>query len=195
MTPSHLRLVAPATDCDVAADDALMVRAAAGDRRAFGVLVERYQGRIRRFCTVCLGDDARARELAQDVFLELWRSRERYRPEGKLRELLFRIAANLCRRARRRRALRALFLEQSAEPPPVPPASAAYDGLERQRLLRQALARLPEKFRLPLALRFLEGLGYDELAAVLGRTESGARSRVHHGLKALAAVLPPEVFE
>jgi len=61
-------------------------------------------------------------------------------------------------------------------------------------LVSAALHRLPDKFRVPLALRFVEGMPYDEIAQVIGRTPSAARSRVFYGLKSLAALVPQEVL-
>jgi RNA polymerase sigma-70 factor (ECF subfamily) len=56
------------------------------------------------------------------------------------------------------------------------------------------MERLPEKFRVPLALRFVDEMPYEEIARVIGRTTSAARSRVFYGLKELALLLPTEVL-
>jgi RNA polymerase sigma-70 factor (ECF subfamily) len=67
------------------------------------------------------------------------------------------------------------------------------EAADRARLVQAALQKLPEHFRTPLALRFIEELDYEQIAAIIGRTPSAARSRVHYGLQKLAALLPPEV--
>jgi RNA polymerase sigma-70 factor, ECF subfamily len=64
---------------------------------------------------------------------------------------------------------------------------------EQQLIVAAALAKLPEKFRIPLALRFLEEMPYEEIAQIIGRTPSAARSRIHYGLRELASLLPDEV--
>lgn len=191
-----------------------MALAAAGDNTAFGALVARHQVAVRRLCFFILSDDALARDTAQEAFLRLWDARERYRPMGRFRELLFTTARNLAVRGARARSIVAFF-DFSAEPPRAgraaltvpsgdgpPPAAwpsagvaadAALSDAQRTALVRAALQRLPEKFRVPLLLRFVEELSYEAIASVIGRTPSAARSRVHHGLKALGELVPEEV--
>jgi RNA polymerase sigma-70 factor (ECF subfamily) len=189
-----VRLIAAETDCaPVATDDALMLRASAGDRRAFEALVARHEPSLRRFCRAILRDDAAAEEAAQDAFVRLWKMRERYRPEGRCKELLFIIARNVARRVLYRRRLHALFLGGAAEEPRTTDLPRSLEVRERDVLVRAAIDRLPAAFRLPLTLRFCEEMDYGAIARVIGRTESAARSRVHYGLKALAELLPPEV--
>ena len=108
---------------------------------------------------------------------------------------LLTIARNECRSHLRRKWLRQLVFLDAArdEGPPTPSVEPLALQLERDRLVRRALAQLPEKFRVPLTLRVVEQLDYDEVARVIGRTESAARSRIHYGLKALAEHLPQEL--
>ena len=177
-------------------DDALMALAAAGQKEAYVELVERYQRRVRGFCRVLLRDESMAYDLAQDVFLKIWARRAHYRAQGRFQEFLFSVARNTCRSYARRRALFELLgLSPGAEPLEGARLVGCdeHERDERLQNLEHALLRLPERFRVPLSLRFLEGLDYAEIARVIGRTESAARSRVFYGLKQLSALLPPEV--
>jgi len=172
-----------------------MALVAEGREAAFGQLVQRHEGAVRSLCNLLLKDEQQARDVAQEVFLRVWRSRERYRPDGKLRVWLFTLARNLCHSAsRRRRVLSFLGLEEAHESAAATehPAELLLSA-ESGALVRRALQQLPEKFRLPLSLRFVEGLDYDAIAEIIGRTPSAARSRVHYGLKELQKLLPPEV--
>jgi RNA polymerase sigma-70 factor, ECF subfamily len=176
-----------------------MCSARTGNQQAFLTLARRYEARIRSFCTLLVRDQATAYELAQEVFLSLWNSRERLVAKGKFKELLFTIARNHCRthlRKQRLRQLVGLDAAQLERPEMFSQADSHADRetSEARRLVRTALEALPEKFRVPLALRFVENLEYDEIARIIGRTESAARSRIHYGLKELAALLPPEVM-
>ena len=166
-------------------DDTLMLLAQSGDEPAFAELIDRHQSSVRRLCALILFDREASRDSAQEVFLQLWKSRGRYRPEGKLKPLLLTIARNHCRRLRYRQKLQAVWLA-SFRPAPLPEVL----GSDTKRLVQNALHRLPEKFRLPLVLRFVDELEYEEIAKVIGRTPSTARSRIHYGLKELAALLP-----
>lgn len=177
----------------MAPDDTLMAKAAAGDEAAFSELVARYQARVRGFCAMILHDEALARDVAQDAFLRIWELRERYRPRGRFKELLFTVARNLARKSARRRRLTSLF---GLAPAPTAIDDRVDEAVETDQarvLVAAALHRLPEKFRVPLVLRFTEDLSYDEIAAVIGRTPSAARSRVHYGLKALNDLLPEDL--
>ena len=174
-------------------DDALMLRAAAGDEAAYGVLVERYQRRLRGFCRVMLRDEVVAYDLAQDVFLKIWASRSKYRARGRFKEFLFIVARNTCRSYARKRAVYDLL----GLSPGIELQANAADAPEQEAQLRSielALLRLPERFRVPLTLRFVEGLDYAQIARVIGRTESAARSRIFYGLKQLVALMPEEVL-
>ncbi|MBI5511744.1 MAG: RNA polymerase sigma factor [Deltaproteobacteria bacterium] len=193
MTRPHLEVVAASASLTTTSDDYLML-AAAEDSRAFATLVTRHEAQVRAFCALLLGDAGLAREAAQDVFLRLWRARRSYRPQGKLKQLVLTIARNRCRSIRRRRFWRSLVTNEESATDLLPaPAEVDAADLEVRRLVTVALAKLDDKFRVPLFLRFFEGLDYDAIAAVIGRTPSAARSRVHYGLRALAALLPEEV--
>lgn len=173
---------------DTPGDDVLMARAAAGQETAFGELVERYERRVRGFCRMMVQDDALAYDLAQDVFLKIWKRRAHYRGQGRFKEFVFTVARNECRSALRRRTLfEWLGLSAQAEHSAELHADDAPD--ERLQVIAAALLRLPERFRVPLTLRFVEELSYAEIARVIGRTESAARSRVFYGLKELASSL------
>lgn len=190
------------TGAEPRSDDYLMALAAEDRSAAFGELVSRYEGKVRAFCSMLVHDEALGRDLAQEVFLKLWGSRSRFRAQGKFRPMLFTIARNHCRTSLRKKRLRSLLgLEDSVDS--ALHAHAAHAGanaqeqlLEEERglLVRRALEALPEKFRLPVMLRFCDEMPYEEIAAIIGRTESATRSRVHYGLKALQLLLPAEVL-
>lgn len=192
MVPTPLQAVATETP-----DDALMALAAADDARAFAQVVARYETQVRGFCRMLLKDDATARDVAQDVFTRVWEGRSRYRPEGHFKEMLFTVARNRCRSTMRAQKLRAFF-GGSAKDAEAAPSSAdqsrEMEAEQNKRLIAAALEKLPEKFRVPLALRFVDDMAYEEIALVIGRTTSAARSRVFYGLKELAQLLPPEVL-
>lgn len=175
-------------------DEALMSSVAHGDRRAFGLLVTRHEVAVRRFCGALLGDAQSGRDAAQETFLAVWKARERYTPRGAFKGYLFTVARRHCYSQHRRRKVARLFLreKQEAPTPVAAPHEAALEDQQSRALVRQALNQLPFKFREPLVLRFVENLEYDEIARVIGRTPSAARSRIFYGLRALERHLPPE---
>ena len=134
-----------------------------------------------------MGSAAAGDDLAQEVFLDLWRARGRYRTQGRFLGFLFTLVRNRCRSAERLQAPRML-------PFPIQEALAAeqLDGLlieERRRRTDQAVAGLPHKLREALLLRFGAGIEYPEMSAHLGCPEATVRSRIFHAVAKLRLIL------
>lgn len=199
MPPSpHLRLASSAELRPPLGDDALMALAIADDKRAFAELVTRHEAALRRLAGLLSGDPERARDLVQDALILAWERRHTYQPRGQLKAWLAGIVRNLCARERRKAKVRAFFGLAS---PPAWTAPAPLDdpftqvaASDRDRVIAAALTRLPIKMREALALRFVDGLDYDQMASVLGVSASTLRSRVFHGLAQLSAHVPEELL-
>ena len=174
-------------------DEALARRAAAGDRDAFALLVDRHQERVYRLALRLTRAPADAEEVLQDTFLRAYRSLGGFRGEAKFSTWLFRIATNAARmlqRGRSRRPTEPLdaylprFDRQGRHARDVDHgrAAAADDLLDRRRLARRAgaaLERLPERYRTPFVLRDLEEMPTREVAAILSVSPEVVRQRVH----------------
>ncbi len=180
-------------------DAALMLAFQQGDEGAFRTLFERHARGMFAFCHHFVRDAARAEELAQDVFVNLYRSRDRYRPSARFRTFLYRVASNHCLNELRRpeRAAR-----QAAGPDDAPPELDALpsgaagpeevaQGKALEAAVRDLLARLPEKQRAALVLCRFEGLSYEEIAQVLDTTVPAVKSLVHRATVAAAEALAP----
>jgi RNA polymerase sigma-70 factor, ECF subfamily len=176
---------------DGRSDDELMGLAARGDREAYGSLVRRHEQRLRAFCARWCGSAALGDELAQECFVELWRRRGSYAPQGKLKQYLFHIAANRCKNQ-----LRAQRREQDALGEPEPRESERTSERlaiqQRSARLQQGLDRLPEPQREAVLLRYSAELDYAEIAGLLGAPEPTIRSRVFQGLIKLRRLLRGE---
>jgi RNA polymerase sigma-70 factor, ECF subfamily len=174
-------------------DDELMQLARAGLRSAFAVLVERYAVRVAQLCSRFVNDVQLGRELAQDTWVLVWQGRDKYHGDGGFVSWLVTVARNHCRNELRRRKsatqAREALSDESAQ------SAGQLDGLlvqERRTRVREALSHLSLPMREALLLRYAEDLRYDEIASVVGASESTLRSRVHHGLKALKERLENE---
>jgi RNA polymerase sigma-70 factor (ECF subfamily) len=152
-------------------DDELMVRTARGDEEAFRLLVTRWQGPILAFLERMLGSREDARDLGQETFVRVHAQAARYRPAGRFRSWLFRIAGNLARgQLRRRRILRWVRFDPGRHET-ASPADGADRDLERaelQQALRRALQGLPDRQRQALILRRYDDLSYEEIARIMG---------------------------
>lgn len=156
-------------------DLALMVRVGAGDHAAFRTLVERHQDAVVGTVAKMLGNPADAEDIAQQVFLRVWRHAKQYRPEAKFTTYLFTIARNLVFNETRRRSRRrevstdereeSSHLQVAADPAGQPDAELLRDEL--QRAVDAAIAALPEVQRMAVVLRRFEQMPYEEIAVVL----------------------------
>ena len=170
-------------------DAELAALAQAGDREAFGELVQRYAGQARRVARAVLHDPDDADDAAQDGFLAALRHLGRYDPSRPFGPWLLRIVANAAADRRRRERVRTTepLAPQLAEHGPAPDRVADVRSLNEA--LRRALQDLPERQRLAVVLFDVEGYSHKEIGEILGIPEGTARSDVFHGRRTLREVL------
>ena len=177
-------------------DDTLMQRTAAGDERAFRQLVARWEQPVVAFLIHMLGSVDEAQDLAQDTFLKVFDQAPRYRPEGRFRSWLLRIAGNKARSTlRRRKILRWVNFDLTSHDKAAP-GDDPMQGLERRETIRQvraAVAELPERQRVAVVLKRFQGLSYKEIAEVLDTTVPAVESLLQRAAGALRLHLGPIV--
>jgi RNA polymerase sigma-70 factor (ECF subfamily) len=171
-------------------DEDLMSRVAEDDERAFSELVRRFQGRVTNLVSRVLNDRECSDDLAQEVFVRVFVHRRNYRRGSKFSTWLFTIAANLAKNEIRRRVRRRNWFSLDALQEMVSdsaiqladPNEGQETGLERAQLqeaVARAIAAVPEKYRLALVLRDIEGMAYEEIGQVLGIPGGTVRSRIN----------------
>jgi len=183
-------------------DEDLMARVAEDDERAFSELVGRFKGRVTNLISRVLNDRESSDDLAQEVFVRVFVHRRNYRTGSKFSTWVFTIAANLAkneirRRVRRRNwfsldALTEVFSDSIIQL--ADPTEGREQVLEREQLqgaVGEAIATVPEKYRLALVLRDIEGLSYEEIAEVLGVPGGTVRSRINRARSMLKRKLQP----
>jgi RNA polymerase sigma-70 factor (ECF subfamily) len=160
-------------------DAELISRWQQGELRAFEALVERWQGPVGRFLARYVGDEDRAQDLCQEVFLRAYRGRGVYADVGAFRAWLYRVALNVARDAARRRRPPAVPLngDGAGVADPRPSAEAVCERRETGRLVAEALAALPEPLRAVLLLRHYEQLSFEDIARATGTPASTLKSR------------------
>jgi RNA polymerase sigma factor (sigma-70 family) len=163
-------------------DEELMVRVQQGDLLSFELLVERMKGTVYSLAISMLRSREDAEEAAQDTFVKLFRARDQFDRDRALEPWLLRIAGNTCRdMLRRRRATRppaASLLGEVARLIPDP-ATSDYEGREATRqAVRHQLDLLSERLRLPLVLKYRNGLTNQQVADALGISISNVKVRV-----------------
>ena len=178
---------------DAPGDERAVSRFLAGDVSGFEAIVRRYSGMVFTLAARLVGP-LDAEDVVQETFLRAWRGLESFRHESSLKTWLYAIALNRVRARRGTLArLRARF--GAGKGPGADPDFSLVDGLadtglspeenalrsEERRRLRKAVLGLPEEFRLAVVLRDLEGLSYEEVAAVLSVPIGTVRSRLARG--------------
>jgi RNA polymerase sigma-70 factor (ECF subfamily) len=163
-----------------------------GDTAAFEAIVVRYERRVMTLAARLLGRRDDAPDVAQEVFLRAFKYLHRLDVRKPVAPWLMRITVNVCRdSARRRRRHDTTFV--SVEPiDPIDGAPDPHAGLARkqeQRMLQQAIESLPEKERLAIVLRDVEGLTTAEVAEILESSETTVRSQISRGRLRLKTAL------
>jgi RNA polymerase sigma-70 factor (ECF subfamily) len=177
-------------------DARLMCRVRDGDDAAFDRLFERWRVPIVRFAVRFVGRQDRGEELAQEVFLKVYRARARYEPRERFAAWIFRVATNTCLNEVRRPEYRhrPVDVEALAHEPvdkSRPRADDAVHALRLQAAVREAVATLPDTQRAALLLQQDQGLSYDEIAAVLDSTESAVKALLNRARRTLSERLAP----
>lgn len=186
---------APPSSSDPLESPAFLERLRARDTRAFDQLVRAYERRVFALVVRMLGNPAEAQDLAQEVFVQVFRAIEQFRGESKLSTWVFRIAVNLSKN-------RALYLsrrganaeqEDAHELGERVPLGAAQkgtagqvarpdelvEGLEVEQIVQRAIAELEDSFRECLLLREVEDMAYEEIAEITGLPVGTVKSRIH----------------
>jgi RNA polymerase sigma-70 factor (ECF subfamily) len=182
-------------------DVAVMLRLQAGDQDAFQELFQKFSPRVLQYTRRLVGSEGRAEEVTQDVFVQVFRFRQRYRPESRFSTWLYTIATNLCLNEIRRpeRRLRVdLWKErddeehregpQLADPAAITPEEGAA-GRELARQLEAAVGDLPPKQRAALLLSRVDGLAYRDVAEALGCTEGAVKALLFRATQSLKKTL------
>lgn len=171
-------------------DHELILAAKGGDEDAFAEIVGRYRNQITNFLYRFLNDYDEAVDLAQETFVRVYFAIDRYHTQFAFSTYIYRIATNLAiseiRRRKRRKLLSLTGLFQSDEDADVeyqpadernlPDADLIED--EQSRTIAKAIAALPEKYRVPILLRDIEGRSYDEIAAIMDLGLGTTKSRI-----------------
>jgi RNA polymerase sigma-70 factor (ECF subfamily) len=178
-------------------DSAIMLELRDGNMSGFDFLIQKYRRPIVNFMYRMVHNQAIAEELAQEVFLRVYRSRQTYRAEARFSTWLYRIATNLgvnyARDTRHERAASTIYLDQ-ADPdtgltPDVADATiSAEDSLlrrERMSAIRQHVMALPERQRMAVLMHKYEGMDYKQIGDVLKLSESATKSLLFRAYQTL----------
>ena len=166
-----------------------------GDRDAFKALYERYRDHLYNFIFYSLGDEVRSEDVLQIVFVKIYRGLPNFRYEASLSTWIYRIVLNECLNQQRGRGAHHVPFEALLGSDEEFDASVAADrqhaDAERREIVHRAVMELSPKLRAVVALKYLEGLSYEEIASVLQCSPGTVASRLNRALGELEERLRP----
>jgi RNA polymerase sigma-70 factor (ECF subfamily) len=169
-------------------------RLVAHDERAFNQLVEAYEHRVFRLVHRMLGRRDEAEDMAQEVFVQVFKAIGQFRGDSKLSTWLYRIAVNLCKNrlkylSRRHSDAQDEFETVAEHAPLSSSKGVTYGGVARpdqvlegyqvERIVQRCMAEIEPEFREVLVLRDVEDLSYEEIAEITGLADGTVKSRIH----------------
>ncbi len=182
-------------------DEDLIVLVQQGQKRAYDEIVSRYKGRLFSFIMRMVKDPALAEELTQETLIRVYIHAAKYREIARFSTWVFTIATNLVRNKMRQRSRRPVTISLNPAPEddemPVDPADARADTsarIEREelgRLIAEATAKIPERYRVPFLLREVEQLSYEEIQQVTGLKLGTVRSRINRARTRFRLLIKP----
>jgi len=190
------------TDPDVQ----LMLSFQEGDEHAFRKLFSKYQTRIINFCFRFCSDRELAEDLAQEVFLRVYRAANQYRPKARFSTWIYRIAVNVCLNESRK--LKKRYLTQSTDRPVADGQNSrlpeyrdenqvsADDMMasgQRDEQIKDALQNLPEQQRMAVLLRIYNEFSYNEIASQMSVSQGKVKTLIFRGRQTLKQTLQGEI--
>ena len=185
-------------------DQALVAKAQAGDKRAFGLLVEKYQRKLVRLLSRYIRDAAEVEDVAQEAFIKAYRALPAFRGESAFYTWLYRIGINTAKNhlvATGRRAPTsteveaedAEGLDQGEQLRDINTPESVLLSKEIAATVNGAIEELPEELRTAIQLREMEGMSYEDIAKIMDCPIGTVRSRIFRAREAIAVKLAPLV--
>lgn len=161
-----------------------------GDKSAFQILVKRHKEKVRNIIFITMNNSALVDDIAQDVFITVFRNLKHFRFESQFTTWLYRITVNRCKDYLRKMNVRKIFspIEEGLE---VSEYSSPVENKDISRILMDAISKLPVKLRMPLILKDIEGFSYQEISETLKCEMGTVKSRIFRGREKLKEILQP----
>ncbi len=171
-----------------AEDTTLIAQFKKGNEQAFRMLVNNHKEKVRNLIYFTMGNKNHVDDLAQDVFIKVYNNLDKFRQDARFTTWLYRITVNQCRDELRKQKIRTvLTLTDDAKSI----SGEHYASKNVQELVQEGISRLPEKLRLPLVLKELQGHSYEEIAEITNTEMGTVKSRLFRAKQALREILAP----
>jgi RNA polymerase sigma-70 factor (ECF subfamily) len=161
-----------------------------GDKSAFQVLVKRHKEKVRNIIYITMNNSALVDDIAQEVFITVYRNLKNFRFESQFTTWLYRVTVNRCKDYLRRINVRKIFspIEDGYD---VSEYSTPAENNDISKIVMDAISKLPVKLRMPLILKDIEGFSYQEISETLKCEMGTVKSRIFRGREKLKEILQP----
>jgi RNA polymerase sigma-70 factor (ECF subfamily) len=161
-----------------------------GDKSSFQVLVKRHKEKVRNIIYITMNNSALVDDIAQDVFITVYKNLKYFRFESQFTTWLYRITVNRCKDYLRKMNVRRIFspIEDGTE---ISEYSTPVEDNDISRIVMDAISKLPVKLRMPLILKDIEGFSYQEISESLNCEMGTVKSRIFRGREKLKEILQP----
>ena len=171
-------------------DFSLVKRFIDGDEESFSVLIQRHKEKVRNIIYLTMNSSNSVDDIAQDVFLTVYRNLNNFRFESQFTTWLYRVTVNKCKDYMRKIKIRNIFT-------PIKEAEGKMDDSvvpesnDVSAIVQKAIGELPEKLRVPLLLKDIEGMSYQEIAETVQCEIGTVKSRIFRAREGLKNILKP----
>lgn len=161
-----------------------------GEQSAFTTLVIKHKDKVRNLVFLTLGDSEFVDDISQDVFISVFHKLKDFRFQSKFTTWLYRITVNKCRDYLRKKRVRSIFvpIKDSTQEPSTKMRS---ESIDIPQLVRKSIDKLPDKLKVPLVMRDIDGLSYKEIADNLECEVGTVKSRIFRARESLKIILEP----
>ncbi|HMN24850.1 MAG: sigma-70 family RNA polymerase sigma factor [Ignavibacteriaceae bacterium] len=159
-----------------------------GDELVFSELVKRHKEKVRNIIYLTLSNTDSVDDIGQEVFITVYKHLKNFRFESQFTTWLYRITINKCKDHLRKKNIRSIFLPLKDDEPVF---ESINEDTDIKHIVGNAIATLPDKLRIPLVLKDLEGFSYQEIADTMECEIGTVKSRIFRAREALKKILKP----
>ncbi len=171
-------------------DFSLIKRFIDGDESTFRTLVQRHKDKVRNIIYLTLNTSEPVDDITQEVFITVYKNLKSFRFESQFSTWLFRITVNKCKDHLRKIKVRQIFSPVHDDEHEVG-YTTDHDNFDMKEILNKAITKLPDKLRIPLCLKDIEGLSYQEIAEMVQCEIGTVKSRIFRAREGLREMLKP----
>ena len=171
-------------------DFTLVKRFVDGDESSFRILLQRHKEKVRNIVYLTIGQSDAIDDIAQEVFITVYKNLKNFRFESQFTTWLYRITVNKSKDFLRKRSVRKIFVPIS-EANKEPNYESVTEKKDTSKIVMSAISKLPNKLKVPLLLKDIEGFSYQEIAETTNCEIGTVKSRIFRAREGLKKILKP----